>query len=178
MQKHALTNLGYVVWREICVCISPHCNSTAIISTGRKPGIWVRSEQQCSRFGPSRNKDPCEYSSHRVPRVPCTEIHTLGLTSKAPSGNASLLNGLSAEEQMEAYFLQAGTESLRWDFLCLCRVAQPKTIFLAYSSSTGVSGVELIICPSISFCPSHTLQSCLRRKLKQTTFKSNFVFLR
>lgn len=42
-----------------------------------------------------------------------THTHTLGLTSRAPSGNASLLKGLLAEDQMEADFLQAGTESLR-----------------------------------------------------------------
>lgn len=46
--------------------------------------------------------------------------HTLGLTSRAPSGNASLLKGLLAEDQMEADFLQAGTESLRWHVLCSC----------------------------------------------------------
>lgn len=28
--KHAQTNLGYVVWREIYVCIRPHCSSTAL----------------------------------------------------------------------------------------------------------------------------------------------------
>lgn len=52
-----------------------------------------------------------------TPHTECPEYlthkHTLGLTSRAPSGNASLLNGLSAEEQMEADFLQTGTESLR-----------------------------------------------------------------
>lgn len=74
-QKHAQTNLDYVVWREISVCISSHCNFSAIISTGRKPGMWARREPQCSQDGPSRNKDPCVCFSHRtsqsVPHTHC-----------------------------------------------------------------------------------------------------------
>lgn len=102
MQKRARTNLDHVVWREICVCISPPCSPGTIISMGRKPGMWARREPVYAQDGPSRNKDPSVYSPH----TRCTESGPL-------SGNVSLLKGLVASNQMKIGFLQTGSEPLR-----------------------------------------------------------------
>lgn len=177
MQKHAQTNLHYVVWREICLCISPQCSSTATISTGRKPGIWVWREQQRSQFGPPRNKDPCVYCSHRVPRVSPTQTHT-GTDIKSTLWKCFTVKWPFSWRANGGWFSTDWCWVPQMTLVVMYRVAQPKTIFSSCSCCTGLSGVEPIICPSISFCLSHILQSFLRRKLKQATFKSNFVFLR